>query len=158
MIGILLSDGNKVYFGQGNFDNWCVYYEDKIGKQAFQDIKYFKFFKMLAQKYGVEKVYQDFITIYNQTSNEIVTEIVHNIKNIAKQYEDESTLVERYLSVIYLAMIAEENKENTKLGKRIKRLGIHNLLIDDNAPEVAANASRNVNWKTLDGYCLERGF
>ena len=93
MIGILLSDGNKVYFGQGNFDNWCVYYEDKIGKQAFQDIKYFKFFKMLAQKYGVEKVYQDFITIYNQTSNEIVTEIVHNIKNIASANETVSKLI-----------------------------------------------------------------
>lgn len=35
-------------------------------------------------------------------------------------------------------MVAEENKLGTKLGKRIKRLGIHQVLYDRYSPAAAA--------------------
>ena len=55
-------------------------------------------------------------------------------------------------------MIAEENKEHSILGKRIKRLGVHMLLIDGEPVNYAANFMRGVGWKELDKMCKERGF
>lgn len=157
MKGIILSNGNKVFFGKGRFDDWCVYYENKMGKFALRDTEYFNFFKCMSRVYGIRKIYDDFVSIYNDTTNEISIDTVHKIKNISLQY-NESNEMEKYLSVIYLAMIAEENKENCVLGKRIKMLGIHNLLIDDMSPQLAANISKWKSWKVLNKYCLDRGF
>jgi len=55
-------------------------------------------------------------------------------------------------------MVAEENKINTKLGKKIKRLGIHQILIEDINPNVAANFSKGMNWKKIETECKLRNF
>lgn len=46
--------------------------------------------------------------------------------------------MEIWLNVLYAGMIAEENKENAVLGKRIKRLGMHQVLPDEMPPETAS--------------------
>jgi hypothetical protein len=57
-------------------------------------------------------------------------------------------------------MVAEENYPGTKLGKRLKRLGVHQILIEGMKVETAANWSRgnrgvkfqkNVNGEDFDG-------
>jgi hypothetical protein len=55
-------------------------------------------------------------------------------------------------------MIAEENKENTHLGKRIKRLGMHQLLVEQADPLIVANYSRGMSWRAIDADCKARGF
>jgi len=55
-------------------------------------------------------------------------------------------------------MVAEENRENAKLKKRIKRLGIHQVLIEGISPEIAANFSRDKVWIILDGIMKKKGF
>jgi hypothetical protein len=57
-----------------------------------------------------------------------------------------------------MGMIAEENKENTILGKRIKRLGMYQTLIEGLPAEMSANFSRGMKWKQLDKECTKRGF
>jgi len=55
-------------------------------------------------------------------------------------------------------MISEENKANTRLGKRIKRLGVHKLLIENQPVYEAANFMRGMDWRTIDRLCAERNF
>lgn len=57
-----------------------------------------------------------------------------------------------------MAMISEEQKEHTKLGKRIKRLGIHKLLIEGIPVNKAANFMRGMKWREIDKICLKLGF
>ena len=57
-----------------------------------------------------------------------------------------------------MAMIAEERKQYTRLGKRIKRLGIYKLLIEKSNIYEAANFMRGMNWKDIDELCKNRGF
>jgi hypothetical protein len=57
-----------------------------------------------------------------------------------------------------MAMIAEEQKQYTKLGKRIKRLGIHMLLIEQLSVHEAANIMRGMGWRDIAVLCDERGF
>lgn len=46
----------------------------------------------------------------------------------------------------------------TKLGKRIKRLGMHQTLVDKIDPEIAAHFSRGMKWTEIDEHCTARGF
>ena len=66
--------------------------------------------------------------------------------------------MEKILSILYMAMIAEEKKEYTRLGKRIKRLGIHKLLLEDSSVKDAANFMRGMNWRQIAKLCEDRGF
>ena len=55
-------------------------------------------------------------------------------------------------------MIAEENKGNAILKKRIKRLGMHQVLLENYTPEHAANFSKGKKWKDLDKLMKQKGF
>ena len=55
-------------------------------------------------------------------------------------------------------MIAEENKAFTKLGKRIKRLGVYTLLIEKKPLKYSTNFMRGKRWREIDKLCKERGF
>lgn len=55
-------------------------------------------------------------------------------------------------------MISEENYPNTKLGKRIKRLGIYEMLYSQRTVYDAANFMRGMSWKEIERLCEERGF
>lgn len=53
-----------------------------------------------------------------------------NIVVVVKNFSEYSNKFAIVFTIIYLGMVAEENKLGTKLGKRIKRLGIHQVLYD----------------------------
>ena len=55
-------------------------------------------------------------------------------------------------------MLAEENKEKSVLGKRIKRLGLYTLLIEDKPVDHSANFMNGKKCGVLDKLCKERGF
>lgn len=152
---------SKVIFDKGRFDEWCVYVVTEEKRVAPKDIDYFTFFKELDEKYSQLNVYDAFLKVYENTNKSIEDTTLAIIKEIV----DHSGLkgldrkgYEGYLVVIYLAMIAEENKANTRLGKRIKRLGMHNLFIDNMSAEKAANASKHRKWWDLDQEMTLNGF
>jgi hypothetical protein len=152
-----LNHNRKVMFDFGTFDGYCVYVADEYNKKrAPKDYEYFRFFLELTEVYGNDKVYNDFLTIYNATDNEINHAIRDVIDEIVSTYnEDVRDKVEENLSVIWGGMIAEENKDNSYLGKRVKRLGMYQVLMGGMLPEDAAEFSRGKPWRELDAIMRE---
>jgi len=82
-----------------------------------------------------------------------------SIESIASTYNPEhKDIVEQWFTVIYAGMIAEENKTNAILKKRIKRLGMYQVLILDMEPRRAAKYSYGKKWRELDKEMKTYGF
>ena len=130
-------------FATGTFDNWCVYVNSpRRGRFAPTDLEYFSRFDYIGQQVGHSVIYQDFLEIYLPTTNSIDARILGTITDIAKKYGSYSLEMDVWFTVIYAGMVAEENKKHAVLKKRIKRLGMHQLLIDRESPAFAARFSR----------------
>ena len=83
---------------------------------------------------------------------------MNRISTLSASYGDNALAVDVVFTILYMAMIAEERKAYTKLGKRIKRLGIHALLIENVPVNSAANFMRGMGWREIDNLCRQRGF
>lgn len=152
-------DNSHLEFGRGGFDNWCVYYVDNNGnKRPPLDVDYFKQLKKLSDRYGVEQVYSDFVRIYDNTTKNIETKVLNLIDELADSYEEETLQVNKLFTTLYMAMIAEENYPNTKLGRKIKRLGVYEMLFSNREISYAANFMRGMAWRDIDELCRQRGF
>ena len=154
-------DGSYLEFAPGKFDEWCVYMvnPNKGVRKPPLDSEYFGFLKAKSTIFGVDKIYADFVTIYEQTGREISSEVLAQIDEIVSNgYGEQWLNFSKVYTILYMAMIAEDKKAHTRLGKRIKRLGIYTLLIEDYPVERAANFMRNMGWKEIDTLCRERGF
>lgn len=148
-----------VSFDRGRFDNWCVYISKAdVFRYAPSDEEYFRFFKRMAVKFGADKVYNDFLAIYNVTTALYNPDVITLIKKIAGTYESDAEAAELWFSVIYGGMVAEENKSGMVLKKRIKRLGMYQVLIENYEPSIAAKFSFGKNWKALNNLMKDRGF
>ena len=172
-------DGSILEIGTGKFDDYCVFLtRPNQTRQSPRDVEYFNRLRLYAQKYGNRKIYDDFISIYNRVSNNVDQNVLDDILLIGQSYPDDSIDISIDYTILYLGMIAEELKENSILGKRIKRLGVHQVLIDGELPEIAANFSKKTTWKNspvllkrwqamgenvkfwqvLDSICKSKGF
>jgi hypothetical protein len=150
---------NLVEFDRGSFDEWCVFLS-RPGQPRYapKDTEYFTILKNMGNRFGHAKIYNDFISYYNQTTKDIDNNILDLITTLSNDYETEAEEMDIWFTVIYAGMIAEENKANTKLKKRIKRLGIHQVLLDNLDPELAANFSKGKKWQELDKMMRGKGF
>lgn len=153
------SNGGFIEFDSGCFDEWCVFVTTP-GRKRFAptDAQYFKRLKELSEKFGPQKIYDDFVVIFNRTTKNVDSKIFDLILTLSSFYDEHSTEIELWFNVIYAGMIAEENKENAILKKRIKRLGLHQVLIDAVSPEEAAVFSKGKKWKELDEIMRLKGF
>ena len=153
-------DGSFLEYDDGRFDKWGVYYTDSNGnRKAPKDTDYFKDLYNFSKKYGNERIYSDYVRIYNKTNKYIEEETISYIEQIAKGYELLDRMeIEKMFMILYMGMIAEENKERTKLGKRIKRLGVHTLLVENRPIKESATFMTGKRWQLLDKLCKERGF
>lgn len=153
------SNGGFIEFDTGKFDDWCVYITgpDEI-RHAPSDVFYFSRLKKLGRKYGFQKIYDDFVVVFNRTSSEINPDIFQLISILSRNYRKDAQEFETWFNVLYAGMVAEENKENAILKKRIKRLGMHQLLIDGLEPETAANFSKGIKWPELNRLMKAKGF
>jgi hypothetical protein len=153
------SDGSQVFFDKGAFDNWCVYFQKPdLQKAAPTDMHYFTRFQALANIYGASKIYQDFVSFYEQTTKNIDKAVLNLIHKLSTTYHSHSLTMEILFTIVYAGMIAEENKEFAILKKRIKRLGMHQILIEQLEPKVAAHFSKGKKWKELYEICKAKGF
>jgi hypothetical protein len=157
------SKTESIKFDKGKFDNFCVYIithaNNKIdNKYAPKDNEYFKDLVNLKKIYGIE-IYNLFIKIYDNTFKKLNFNVANSIINYCdKFFIADKILCKKTFLILYYSMVAEENKINTKLGKKIKRLGIHQILIEDINPNVAANFSKGMNWKKIETECKLRNF
>ena len=154
-----LTDGSVLEFGPGNFDDWCVFLT-RPGEPAYalSDREYFAELRHLAARQGNQKVYDDFVQVFDRTGLELNDSVLQHIAALAAGYRRDAAEAERLLAILYAGMIAEENKANAKLGKRIKRLGVYQVLMEGVPPEVAAEFSKGRPWQELDAECQRRGF
>jgi hypothetical protein len=164
-VATFTSDDDKVrlYFGTGSFDDWCIYvlgFKDKWMKFP-TDEWYFGIVKDWTALRAPEAVYADFVRIYDATTTDATypatKPVVEMIKAMSWNYKDDFEACVIW-TVLYMGMIAEENKEGAILKKRIKRLGMHQILIDGVAPNIAAHFSRGKSSIELVMECHGRGF
>lgn len=152
-------DGSLLLFDDGAFDPWCVYLQrPQQPRYAPKDIEYFSRLNELAAVYGNQKVYRDFVAIYARTAQNIDPSVLKMIHELAAGYAQHRLDAEILFTILYAGMVAEENRNNALLKKRIKRLGIHQLLLEDFTPQQAATFSRGKKWNELDRMCKARGF
>ena len=80
------------------------------------------------------------------------------IDSLSLQYGKDSLTINIIFTILYMGMIAEENKAGTVLGKRIKRLGMHFLLISGTTAEYASNFMRGMRAYEIKSICQSCGF
>lgn len=152
-------DGSLLEYDKGAFDDWCVYLtRPDAMRYAPKDYQYFKRLTEYGSEYGNNQIYNDFVQIYNVTTKSLEDAVFELIDRLSEKYGEKAIDIAIDFSIIYMGMVAEENKAYTKLGKRVKRLGIHQVLIDGLPYNMAANFSRGKKWRDLDNECKQRGF
>jgi len=152
----------QVTFDQGRFDQWCVYISDGNERFAPFDSWYFQILLDWGKDRALSDIYQDFVSIYELTDETIRDEVLELISTISAQYAD-SAKAATIFKVLYYGMIAEENKKGSlggvlPLRKRIKRLGVYQVLMEGLSPDYAADYSRGLGADYLDKVCYYRGF
>lgn len=153
------SDGSELEYDKGKFDDWCVYLtRPGVPKYAPTDIQYFADLCKYADKYTSVKIYTDLAKIYNLTNKSLTNEVLSLIEQMSKIYNDDILEIEILYTILYAGMIAEENKKFAPNGKRVKRLGIHQILFEHIPPEEAANFSKKKKASWISAECKKRGF
>lgn len=153
------SNGTSVEFDEGRIDAWRVCLIDGEGRKFVpKDSFYFSKLKELADDYGEDRVYGDFVEIYDVTGGDVSKKVLGTIDGIAERYGEDSLKANVTFTLLYLTMIAEENRKNTKLGRRIKRLGAYELLKKNRPLDDAMNFMKNMPWRKIADLCEERGF
>ena len=107
-----------------------------------RDVDYFSTLLEFSNRFGVEKVYNDFVEVFNRTASEPDPGVFKYIEQLAEAYEGDALQAYKTYSILYVAMIAEECRAGTKLGRRVKRLGVHQILFDGFDVVNAANFSK----------------
>lgn len=155
-------DGSYLEYDRGGFDDWCVYLVKSDGsRNAPTDTGYFNQLKQFAAQYSADKVYKDFVSVYSLTGKKVEQAALDQITKIASSYNKktgDALEMDIVFTILNMAMIAEENKQYTKLGKRIKRLGVHMVLVENVDVAKAATCMNGKKWKEIDEMCRERGF
>lgn len=104
------------------------------------------------------QIYSDFVSIYDTTTKSIEQSVLDFISNLTSKYGKDNLEIDILFTILYAGMIAEENKSYTKLGKRVKRLGMHQVLVEKLPAHIAANFSKGKNWYEIAKECEQRGF
>ena len=153
------SNGQSLEYDWGGFDYWCIFIRNQNeSRNPPRDIEYFSNLVDLGKIYGFKRIYSDLKKIYVLAGKEIDGKVLDYISLVSEEYQEDCLSVEILFSIIYAAFIAEENKARTKLGKRIKLLGIHQILFEGISPDIAANYSKGMSWQNISKLCEERGF
>ncbi|MBD5487205.1 MAG: hypothetical protein HDR13_00185 [Lachnospiraceae bacterium] len=151
-------DGSFLEYDRGKIDSWCVYMTNPDGvRRPPLDRDYFNELKALADEYGAERVYRDFVDIYDSTTRDIDENVLKHITQMAKTYGDPLE-VDKLFTTFYMAMTSEENYPNTKLGRKIKRLAAYEILFGGRDVDNAVVFMKRMGWKEIDALCCERGF
>ena len=131
------SDGTSLGWDRGKLDSWCVYYNDIDGSSSPPlDTDYFTDLLNLADKYGHDKVYKDFVSMYDVINSPNPDECcIEIIDSLVSSYHPEDQLnVDKLFTILWMAMVSEwnyrfPNGRPSVLKHRIKRLGVYTMLV-----------------------------
>lgn len=155
-------DGSRLEYVTGRIDQWCVRYQSLNGSARIHfDVEMLAEVAAMGERFGAVKVYADFCGIYELVTPEFNDGIYHIIDSIVPEYQVDAEQTLDYAKLylwFYMAMIAEENKANTKLGKKIKRLAVHQILLENSPPMQAAYFSKGKSANLLISICSNYGF
>ncbi|MFP4134780.1 MAG: DUF7004 family protein [Halothece sp.] len=152
-------DGSILEYDTGSFDNWCIFLtRPNQTRYAPKDVQYFRQLQQLSKQHTAREIYDDFVKIYNQTGTTIQAHVLDAIEKYSANYGNDALEINILFTILYAGMVAEENKMHTKLGKRIKRLGMYQILLEDILAQQAANYSRGKSWRKIACECTNRGF
>jgi len=153
------SDDSLLEFDRGNFDGWCIFLtRPDRPRFAPRDWQYFTRLQELAGVHGADKTYADFATIFDATSRSLDSKLLAHISSISYDYAQDILRADIVFSLLYAGMLAEENKAHAPLGKRIKRLGVYQVVMEGMPPREAATFSVGRPWQELSQLCENRGF
>ncbi|MBR3224433.1 MAG: hypothetical protein IKF78_03835 [Atopobiaceae bacterium] len=145
-------------------------YDSRVNKYSFdapEDVKYMQEIRDLATKYGQDRVWNSFLTIYDSIPQErgvrINRRMTETVTSVASQYPMETGL-RLTLDCLLCAMIAENNRlrkygssYDTKLGKKVKALGIHQAIYETQLSiRQVADYSKDKSWKWISKECRNR--
>jgi hypothetical protein len=137
----------------------CVYLSHPHQcRRAPSDTEYFSDFQKLAQTHTAQKIYDYFVIIYNLVAKQIDGKIFALIQKLSQTYGNDGAEIQILFSIVYAGMVAEQNKAFTKLGKRVKRLGMYQILIEGMPVQQAALYSKGKTWREIEKECKTRGF
>lgn len=152
-------DGSYLEYDRGSFDDWCVYMVEPDGsRRPPLDRDYFSDIKELSRTYTEDALYSAYVFVYDHTGKTVDENGLNAAEQASMNFGTDQLKIHKIFTILYMAMIAEENKKFTRLGKRIKRLGIYKLLFEGASVYEAANFMRGMGWRDIDALCRERGF
>jgi hypothetical protein len=153
------ADGSLLEYDRGAFDEHCVYLTCPSQRRyAPRDVEYFGQLRQFSLDHGHQRIYGDFVTIYDLTTKTDSRAVLVQITELAQHYGQDALAVDIVLTTLYAGMVAEERKADTRLGKRVKRLGVHQVVCEALDPSVAANFSKGQSWRWIAAECQRRGF
>lgn len=153
------ADNSLLEYDRGNFDDWCIFLSRPTHPRfAPRDWQYFTRLQQLAERYGPAKIYADFVTVFAATGRELDPQLLTRITDFSNDYAQDALRADIVFTLLYAGMLAEENKAFAPLGKRIKRLGVHQVVLEGLPPKDAAVFSVGRPWQELAKLCESRGF
>jgi len=160
-------DERLIWFQMGNINNWFVNtsrYPEPEKITPSETMNFDKDVQMLSWLLKMQDDYGSIVmahirTIYNLVKTRFEMSPVSPLQTdwdlvmeLAGFYEKTDVKkVSHIFGYVYYAMISEENYENTKLGKKLKLLGIHQVLLEGMKPEDAACWSKCDSTAILAG-------
>lgn len=155
----VFSDGSYLKYNRENAEDRCIYLSRPDGTQYAPG--YDENLEQLTKytsKYGKDIIYNDFVSVYNMTSKQIIPSTLEYIKQLTLKYREDALEIAILFTILYLDMVAEESKEQSKLGKRMKRLGVYQTIYDNIAPEETLRYATEESWQEIDKICKDKGF
>ena len=160
--------GTSIGFTEDRDGRWCVQERVFLWTRRPTSGSCLVRLSELAQRYGRDKVMADFVTVYGAVGakpargdllpNDAVLELITRLSSAYTAAPGDSVRADRLFTTLYLTMIAEENKSKAVLGKRIKRLGVHLVLMEGRTPEEAAAFPTGKKAAELNVLCRSYGF
>jgi hypothetical protein len=144
-------------FSKGRFDCWCIYFVQDKTAHAIKDVDVFQKISFIGKTKLKYLFYKHFCRIFELTNNVVDKNVIQLIDDISIEYPNASEAKYIFL-FLYAGMVAEENKRNAIIKKYMKRLGVHQVIIENMRPEVAANYSKGKSWGDIFIECEVRGF
>lgn len=141
----------------GASDELAVYFVSPDGSESCWHVKNcFDDLWLLSRKYSQTRIYDDFLQIFDMTGMEPDDRVFDKISSIAETYSDynrdrkSARTAERAFCVLYLWMIVENQRAHAPLGKRVMRLGVHDLLIQADSPQLASSYLKDMSVEQIE--------
>ena len=144
-------DETYLAFDQGYFDNFRVSFYSKNNEyiNSPTDVELLSFLKSLQED---ELTWKRVTYLAKQIHDETKISELNFLERITNLQE------QKYYYYLAAAMIAEERKAKAVLKKRVKLLGIYQVLMLNMQPGEAANWSKNKPWREIAKECEKYGF